>query len=127
MRRTPTSATTSKCAVFSTAPTCGPLLTLPESSIWVTIITQVLSDMGAKVYSAHRQIAGDLGEQVNPHRDAPQNGEAVQPLRGDRLEHLTPLCRQAAKWWSDNSIKLRGIEPEVPAAIYGRAADNWRP
>jgi len=54
-------------------------------------------------------------------------GETVQPLRGDRLDHLTPLCRQAARWWSDNSIKLRAIEPEVPPEIYGRAADNWRP
>src|SRR4029453_19026858 len=54
-------------------------------------------------------------------------GEAVQPLRGDRLDHLTPLCRQAARWSSDNSIKLRAIEPEVPPEIHGRAADNWRP
>jgi putative DNA primase/helicase len=54
-------------------------------------------------------------------------GEAVQPLRGDRLDHLTPLCRQAARWSTDNSIKLRAIEPEVPPEIHGRAADNWRP
>ena len=54
-------------------------------------------------------------------------GETVQPLRGDRIDHLTPLCRQAARWWWDNSIRLRAIEPEVPPELYGRAADNWRP
>jgi putative DNA primase/helicase len=54
-------------------------------------------------------------------------GETVRPLRADRIDHLTPLCRQAARWWSDNAIRLGAIDPEIPKELYGRAADNWRP
>ena len=54
-------------------------------------------------------------------------GETIQPLRADRIDHLKPLCRQAARWWLDNSIRLGAIEPEIPMELYGRAADNWRP
>jgi putative DNA primase/helicase len=54
-------------------------------------------------------------------------GEKVQPLRADRLDHMVPLCRQAARWVTDNNIRLRSIDPEMPAELSNRAADNWRP
>ena len=54
-------------------------------------------------------------------------GEAVRPLRADRLDHLRPLCRQAARWAEDSASRLRNIDPDMPATLSGRAADNWRP
>ncbi len=54
-------------------------------------------------------------------------GEAVRPLRADRLDHLLPFCRQAARWVEDNAPRLRNIDPDMPATLSGRAADNWRP
>jgi hypothetical protein len=53
--------------------------------------------------------------------------EVVLPLRADRLDHLTPLRRQAARWVADNVTALRAADPEMPPALSGRAADNWRP
>src|SRR5262245_1023635 len=53
--------------------------------------------------------------------------ESVERLRSDRVDHLEPLCRQAARWVADNSISLRTADPMMPEALSGRAADNWRP
>ena len=53
--------------------------------------------------------------------------ESVEPLRLDRLDHLEPLRRQAARWVADNAISLRSADPEMPKTLSGRAADNWRP
>ena len=53
--------------------------------------------------------------------------EIVEPLRADRLEHLKPLVRMAARWAADNLDALKASDPEMPEALHGRAADNWRP
>jgi putative DNA primase/helicase len=53
--------------------------------------------------------------------------EEVVPLRADRLEHLDPLRRKAARWVADNSIALKSADPELPKTLHGRMADNWRP
>jgi len=53
--------------------------------------------------------------------------EYVRPLRLDRLDHLPPLQQQAARWAADNAAQLYRADPEMPAALFGRAADNWRP
>ena len=53
--------------------------------------------------------------------------ETVEPLRADRLAHLAPLQRKAARWVADNLAALRSIDPEMPSTLYSRAADNWRP
>jgi Protein of unknown function (DUF3631) len=55
------------------------------------------------------------------------NSERVTPLREGRTGHLEPLFRKAARWAKDNADELRKAEPELPAPLYGRAADNWRP
>ena len=56
-----------------------------------------------------------------------QPGANVKPLRVDRLDHLKPLLQQAARWVADNKIKLGAIDPDMPAGIGNRTADNWRP
>jgi hypothetical protein len=53
--------------------------------------------------------------------------EHVEPLRLDRLSHLVPLLRMATRWAYDNIDKLNGTDPEMPAALFSRLADNWRP
>jgi putative DNA primase/helicase len=53
--------------------------------------------------------------------------EKVTPLRLDRLGHLEPLKRKAARFVLDNQVALRTADPELPAELDGRPADNWRP
>jgi Protein of unknown function (DUF3631) len=53
--------------------------------------------------------------------------EKVGRLRADQLTHLLPLRRRAARWALYHGMKLRAIDPVLPYALDGRAADNWRP
>ena len=52
--------------------------------------------------------------------------EIVERLRLDRMDGLTIIKRQAARWAADNLDALRGADPNVPADLHDRAADNWR-
>jgi putative DNA primase/helicase len=52
--------------------------------------------------------------------------EAVERLRLDRLGELTPLARGAARWATDHAETLAAADPEMPAELHDRAADNWR-
>ncbi len=54
-------------------------------------------------------------------------GETVEDFRADRLDHLVPLARQAARWVDDHDTALRDAEPDMPPILTGRRADNWRP
>jgi hypothetical protein len=51
----------------------------------------------------------------------------VEPFRFDRTEHLDQLARKAARWARDNAGVIQNAEPEMPAGVFNRAADNWRP
>ena len=53
--------------------------------------------------------------------------EAITPFRLDRVDHLVVLARKLARWTTDNAVAIAATEPEMPAGIYNRAADNWRP
>ena len=61
---------------------------------------------------------------IELRRKAP--ADSVEPVRPDRLGHLNPLLRQATRWTEDHLEALRRAEPITPAALVGRAADNWR-
>jgi hypothetical protein len=52
--------------------------------------------------------------------------EPVEPFRFDRVEHLAVLARKLARWTKDNAEAVATCEPEMPAGLYNRAADNWR-
>jgi putative DNA primase/helicase len=55
-------------------------------------------------------------------------GDRIEPLRLGRTGHLDPLLRKAARWAEDHVSELRAMpDPKMPEALYGRAADNWRP
>ena len=83
---------------------------------------------GPKVISLIGKLPATLASRaihIELRRLAP--GEHVEPIRADRLEHLTPLARKAARWTADHGVRLRDAEPTMPATLTGRRADNWRP
>ena len=53
--------------------------------------------------------------------------EAIEAFRFDRTGPLDQLARQAARWAADNADHVRGADPDMPASVFNRAADNWRP
>jgi putative DNA primase/helicase len=53
--------------------------------------------------------------------------ESITPFRLDRVERLVVLARKLARWATDKAEAISGVEPEMPAGLYNRAADNWRP
>jgi Protein of unknown function (DUF3631) len=53
--------------------------------------------------------------------------EPLEPLRLDRAGRLEELARMAARWAADHATELAAADPAMPAGIYNRAADNWRP
>jgi putative DNA primase/helicase len=53
--------------------------------------------------------------------------EPIYPFRGDRTKHLDELARKAARWASDHAEDVGAADPEMPARVINRAADNWRP
>jgi hypothetical protein len=53
--------------------------------------------------------------------------EAIEAFRFDRTGPLTQLGSKAARWAMDHAAHVRGADPDMPASIFNRAADNWRP
>jgi putative DNA primase/helicase len=53
--------------------------------------------------------------------------ERVERLRLDRLDSAChTIRRRAARWANDHIDALREADPDVPAILNDRAADNWR-
>jgi hypothetical protein len=53
--------------------------------------------------------------------------EAIKAFRFDRTAALDDLARRAARWAMDDAGLVQGADPEMPAGVHNRAADNWRP
>ena len=53
--------------------------------------------------------------------------EAIAAFRFDRTDMLDQLARQAARWAMDNADNVRAADPKIPAGVFNRVADNWRP
>jgi putative DNA primase/helicase len=53
--------------------------------------------------------------------------ESIEGFRFDRTAHLDELARRAARWAMDDFGLVRGVDPDMPADVHNRAADNWRP
>ena len=53
--------------------------------------------------------------------------EPIKPFRFDRTGHLDQLARKAARWAADNADRIQGVDPDMPASVFNRVADNWRP
>jgi hypothetical protein len=52
--------------------------------------------------------------------------EPIEPFRFDRTDHLDQLARKAARWAADNADRIRNADPDMPAGVFNRVADNWR-
>lgn len=53
--------------------------------------------------------------------------EHIVNFRSDRVDHLHELASMAARWGDDHMVDLRNADPGIPAGLYNRIADNWRP
>ncbi|MDE2149289.1 MAG: DUF3631 domain-containing protein [Gammaproteobacteria bacterium] len=53
--------------------------------------------------------------------------DRVETLRVERAGHLPELARKAARFTADHTRQLRDADPDLPAMLRGRPADNWRP
>lgn len=83
---------------------------------------------GAVVIAAIGKLPGTLMDrsiEIALRRRRPD--EKVERLRLDRAEHLDRMARMVARWAADNCDQLLDADPDVPAALHDRAADNWRP
>jgi putative DNA primase/helicase len=54
-------------------------------------------------------------------------GEQIEEIRVGENEHLDVLARKAMRWSTDNAVRLADMNPAMPAGIYNREADNWKP
>jgi putative DNA primase/helicase len=54
-------------------------------------------------------------------------GARVERLRKRDSSEFAVLRRQALRWAEDSLSALADPDPEIPAALNDRAADNWRP
>lgn len=81
------------------------------------------STWGAKVVAMIGNLPDTLADRAIPvamRRKLPS--EQVARLRGAPYE---ALCQKLARWSSDHASSLGSIEPEIPAGLNDRAADNW--
>src|SRR5262249_4859720 len=53
--------------------------------------------------------------------------EPIEPFRPDRAGHLDELARKTARWAADHREAIKDADPDMPAGIFNREADNWRP
>ena len=53
--------------------------------------------------------------------------ESIESFRSDRAAHLDVLARQTTRWAADNAARVAEVDPVMPASLYNRDADNWRP
>jgi putative DNA primase/helicase len=53
--------------------------------------------------------------------------ERPEPLRTAAEAEGAELARRCARWAADNTGRLRDADPALPAGLFNRAADNWRP
>ena len=54
-------------------------------------------------------------------------GEGVARFRHGRTPELVEAGQKVVRWVSDNAEGIRACDPDIPDAIFNRAADNWAP
>jgi Protein of unknown function (DUF3631) len=73
------------------------------------------------------RLPGTLADRAVPINLARRKvDEVIEPFRFDRVEHLIVLARKLMRWTKDNADAIAATEPEMPAGLYNRTADNWR-
>jgi hypothetical protein len=74
-------------------------------------------------------VPSTIGERsiVIPMRKKLRSTTVERLVRRDRDEVAGQLARKAARWAVDNIVALEAAEPELPAFLGDRPADNWAP
>jgi len=100
------------------------------------VIRTVGDDFEPRAFSTHCPVAiaqigklpdtlADRSVHILMKRRAP--GEKVTRFRMSRTAPLAELARKAARWVADHTDTIRNSDPDIPEAVYNRAADNWEP
>jgi len=100
------------------------------------VIRTVGDDFEPRAFSTHCPVAiaqigklpdtlADRSIAILMKRRAP--GEKVTRFRMSRTAALADLARKAKRWVADHTETIRNSDPDIPEAIYNRAADNWEP
>jgi hypothetical protein len=100
------------------------------------VIRTVGDDFEVRAFSTHTPVAiaqigklpdtlADRSIHISMKRRAP--GETVSRLRHGRTPELSEVAMKAARWVADNADAIRECDPNIPDAIFNRAADNWAP
>lgn len=53
--------------------------------------------------------------------------EPIEAFRFDRTGPLDRIAQQAIRWARDNADCICAADPDMPADVFNRVADNWRP
>jgi hypothetical protein len=100
------------------------------------VIRTVGDDFEPRAFSTHCPVAvAQIGKlpstladrSINVSMKRRSRDEAVSRFRIGRAPELDEIARKAARWIADNAAAIRKCEPDIPAAIFNRAADNWAP
>jgi Protein of unknown function (DUF3631) len=100
------------------------------------IIRTVGDNFEIRAFSTHCPVAiaqigklpdtlADRSVSISMKRRAP--GEKVARFRQGRTPELVEAARKAARWVADNAATIQQCDPDIPEAIFNRAADNWAP
>jgi putative DNA primase/helicase len=100
------------------------------------VIRTVGDDFEARAFSTHTPLAiaqiGKLPDTLayrSVHISMKRRllSEGVARFCFGRTGDLSEVARKAARWVADNADAIRECDPNIPDAIFNRAADNWAP
>ena len=103
--------------VIRVVPTSAGELEPRKFSVWAPIAVGMIGKLPGTL--ADRSIEITLQRK--------QAGDKVKKFRLDRVDHSHTLGRKLARFTQNNAAKIQAADPEPPAALHDRAADNWRP
>lgn len=86
------------------------------------------STWGPKVIALIGKLPDTLSDRsiiINLRRK--KSDETVERLRVDQATEFEVLKSKSLRWASDYSEAVRKKDPDIPAGLHDRAADNWRP
>jgi hypothetical protein len=153
LRPLPTSNVTT-AAIFRVVEGCRPTLLTDEGDTFLrdndelrgvlnsghrkggTVLRTVGDDHEPRAFSTYSACAialiGELPDTLHDRSIAVDlkrrlPSEQVEPFRSDRTDYLDLLARQVARWAGDHSDAITAADPDMPAGIINREADNWRP
>jgi putative DNA primase/helicase len=146
-------ANVTAAAVFRTIEAAAPTLLIDEADTFV----RNNEDLRGILNAGHKrggQVIRCVGDDAEPRAFAVFAPAAIAAIgrlpgtiedraillrmkRATHAERPEPLCvaeaegaelaRRCARWVADHIARLRDADPSLPATLFNRAADNWRP